>query len=37
MRNAPNGGPMGRLVQAWAGFLQGWRFVAAHVSTMLEP
>ena len=37
MRNVPNGGRIGRTMQTWVRFPQGWRIVAAHVSTMPEP
>ena len=33
-RNAPRAGRIGRTMQTWVRFPQGWRIVAAHVSSM---
>ena len=35
-RNVPSGGRVGRTMQTWVRFPQGWRIVAAHVSTITE-
>jgi len=35
-RNRPSGGRIGRTMQTWVRFPQGWRIVAAHVSTIAE-
>jgi hypothetical protein len=33
----PEGGRVGRTMQSWVRFPEGWRIVAAHVSTIDEP
>jgi hypothetical protein len=33
----PNGGKVGRTMQSWVRFPQGWRIVAAHVSMIDDP
>jgi hypothetical protein len=33
----PQAGKVGRTMQTWVRFPQGWRIVAAHVSTIDDP
>ncbi len=37
LSRAPQAGKIGRTMQTWVRFPQGWRIVAAHVSTIDEP